>query len=65
MKYAPGQHVRYKKYTAQIVFCFPADENGMVAYAIKYIKGDMELHRQCMEDELSEDRQIHLDDILK
>lgn len=48
MKYAPGQHVRYKKYTAQIVFCFPAEFN-----------------RQCMEDELSEDNQIHLDDIIK
>jgi hypothetical protein len=61
MKYVPGQHINYKKYSAEIVFFYPSYKKGMDAYTIKFSKGGTEYHRLCMEDELLEEKQIKLD----
>lgn len=64
MKYVPGQHVNYKNYSAQIVFCYPCYKKGKDAYTIKFLKGGTEFHRLCMEEELSEEMQMQFNDIL-
>ncbi|MDP4183120.1 MAG: hypothetical protein Q8942_18780 [Bacillota bacterium] len=65
MKYSQGQCVKYKKYSAQIVFCYPSYKKDKDAYTIKFVKGGMEFHRLCFEDELSEENQLRFEDILK
>jgi hypothetical protein len=54
----------YKNHTAEIEFCFPQHKHGKDAYAIKYMKGNTELHRLCFEDELSYQDQVNIDDVI-